>query len=495
MFSRLPALPAFAALAILAAGAGLRAEGDELSELRAAVRAMQKTIAEQNARIAELEKRQRAARPEPERAPKTAQGGRALSIAGGEVPVAELPPAAMPRVKSAVRDADMFTDVQRAAPRAKNAPLDPELKGFIPIPGTDTMFKIGGWARVDAITDLRNNGNPNQFVPSSIPVPGQPGSEGGNRSTLHTKGTRLSFELRRPVPFDDTLRIYSEFDFFGDSASAGMNFRTRHFYGQVWNFLVGQTFSAFMDADAFPDVLDHEGPNAIVNRRQPQLRYTLPVYEGASSVQLFASIEQPVSEIQTGGEDFPDDASVVSRLPDGVVGVRWEGRHGHLQGAAVFRGLSYESDSEPGGDAFGWGTSLGGSLNVFERDKLSAQVTYGEGVARYINDLSGQNYDAALDGGRLRAIPVFAATGGYTHQWTDRWRSTVSGGFVWLDCPDSLGSLAIDNTIYGSANLVWQPTKVLRVGLEYLYGRKETSDGSKRDAHRFNFVLRYDLVR
>jgi hypothetical protein len=33
------------------------------------------------------------------------------------------------------------------------------------------------------------------------------------------------------------------------------------------------------------------------------------------------------------------------------------------------------------------------------------------------------------------------------------------------------------------------------MGLEYLYGRKETIDGSERDAHRFNFVVRYDLVR
>ncbi|MDB6153323.1 MAG: hypothetical protein JWL90_1776 [Chthoniobacteraceae bacterium] len=30
---------------------------------------------------------------------------------------------------------------------------------------------------------------------------------------------------------------------------------------------------------------------------------------------------------------------------------------------------------------------------------------------------------------------------------------------------------------------------------EALYGRKETIDGSERDAHRLNFVFRYDLVR
>ena len=45
------------------------------------------------------------------------------------------------------------------------------------------------------------------------------------------------------------------------------------------------------------------------------------------------------------------------------------------------------------------------------------------------------------------------------------------------------------------ANLVWQPTKSFRMGLEYLFGTKETYDGTDGDAHRLNFVIRYDLVK
>ena len=65
------------------------------------------------------------------------------------------------------------------------------------------------------------------------------------------------------------LRIYSEYDFYDDSTSNSMKFRVRHFYGQAWNFLIGQTYTAFMDIDAFPDVIDYQGPNGIVNKRQP----------------------------------------------------------------------------------------------------------------------------------------------------------------------------------------------------------------------------------
>jgi hypothetical protein len=166
-----------------------------------------------------------------------------------------------------------------------------------------------------------------------------------------------------------------------------------------------------------------------------------------------------------------------------------------VQGAGVFRELSFETDNGPSEDTFGWGVTLAGALNLFEKDKLSAQVTYGEGVARYINDLSGESMDAALDAGSLEPIPVFAAMAGYTHHWNDHWRSTVAGGYVQADAPASLGRFTIDNTIYASANVMWHPTTSFRMGLEYLYGRKETLDGSERDGHRVNFVVRYDLVR
>ncbi|MDB6175624.1 MAG: hypothetical protein JWL59_4935 [Chthoniobacteraceae bacterium] len=467
------------------------ATASELDDLKAAVRAMQKTIAEQNARIATLEKQQRTPK-----APQTETKApyRSVTVAGMNVPLAELPGNAVPRERAAVRDADAFLDLQTAAPRPGNAPLDPDLKGFIAIPGTVTMFKIGGAARLDAIVDLSNNGNPNQFVPSTIPVRNEHGWDGGERSTLHSKGTRLSLELRRPVPWGSTLRIYSEYDFFDDSTSNFMQFRVRHFYGQAWNFLIGQTYSAFQDIDAFPDVVDYQGPNGIVNRRQPQIRYTLPLYDhDKSKFQLFVSIEQPESKIDTG--EFQDGATPLSHTPDGIAGFRWEGTLGHMQGAGLFRELSFETDNGPSDDTFGWGVTLAGALNLFGKDKISAQATYGEGVARYINDLSGENLDAALDDGRLEAIPVFAAMAGYTHHWDAHWRSTISGSYVHADPPSSLGRFAIGNTVYASVNLMWHPTTSFRVGLEYLYGRKETIDGSERDAHRLNFVFRYDLVR
>jgi len=464
----------------------------EVEDLKKMVKELRQTVNAQNARIAALEKGQQ---QKPAPAVKASPNGSSPSVARLATPTAELPPSAMPKSKAGVRDNDDLADLQNAAPRANNAPIDPALKGFIAIPGTDTMFKIGGSARIDAIADLANNGNPNQFVPSTIPVPGQSGSDGHERSTIEGKGTRLSLELRRPLPFDDTLRIYSEYDFFDDSTSNSMKFRVRHFYGQAYNFLIGQTFTAFMDADAFPDVVDYQGPNGIINKRQPQIRYTYPLIDGDTKLQLFASVEQPDSKIDTDTPEFAPGSSPLNHVPDGVAGARWEGPAGHLQLSGLIRELSYETEHGPKENTTGWGVNLAGSVNVFEKDKFSAQVTYGEGIARYVNDLSGETLDAALDHGHFDALPVFAVMGGYTHHWNDHWRSTISAGYVHVDAPESLGGFAIDNTFYGSANLMWYPTNSFRMGLEYLYGHKETLDGSEADAQRVNFVIRYDLVR
>src|SRR5262249_32694061 len=154
---------------------------------------------------------------------------RSLTVAGMNVPISELPDRAVPRERALTRDAGTLGDLQQSAPRADNAPLDPAMKGFFAIPGTETILRIGGSARVDAIVDSRNNGNQYEFVPSSIPVPGQPGSTGGERSTLDAKASQLEFELRRPVAFNDTLRVYSQFDFFGNTAANSMDLRLRHF--------------------------------------------------------------------------------------------------------------------------------------------------------------------------------------------------------------------------------------------------------------------------
>lgn len=477
----------------------------ELESLRATVQQLEQSLQEVHAKLTELERSNQPtavtnlaaagpATPQSSNSP-AANGSNYLVIAEQKINLPAVPPEFSNLGRSPIPDYDAFND-QQAAPRPDNVPLDPALKGFIPIPGTKTMIRFGGSARLDTIYDFENNGNPNQFVPSSFPVPGQPGAEGGPETTLQAKGTRISFEARRPVGTEGQLRIYNEDDFFNDSSSPNMSFRVRHFYGQAWNLLIGQTFTTFMNIDAWPDVVDYAGPNAIINRRQPQIRFSPPIYDGVGKMQLLFSIEQPESDLSITATGVPAGADPTSKAPDGVAAWRWEGEVGHVQVSGLFREIGYSAPNGADQTVFGWGASASGAFNLFAADKLLWQAAYGHGMARYVNDLGGADLDAAPDNaGNLEAIPVLATTVGYTHQWSPHFRSTASFGYVHADSTASLGAFAIETTTYTSVNLVWHPTPSFRMGLEYLYGTKETRNGAEHDGHRLDFVVRYDLVR
>jgi hypothetical protein len=248
-----------------------------------------------------------------------------------------------------------------------------------------------------------------------------------------------------------------------------------------------------MNPDAWPDVLDYQGPAGIVNKRQTQIRYTQPLWDDCGEGHAYISVEYPESDLLDS--TLPANSEVRSITPDIVLGGRWEGKLGNIQLAGIYRSLGFESDTGPEGDTAGWGVSLSGSWNISEDDELFAQLAYGEGIARYINDFSGTNLDAAWVGNDLEAIPVFAPMIGYTHNWSEHFRSTLAASWVLADLPPTVSALTPETTASFGANLVWHPTDTFRMGLEYLYGTKETYDGTDGDAHRLNFVIRYDLVK
>ena len=144
-------------------------------------------------------------------------------------------------------------------------PNDPQLRGYIEIPGTETRFKLGGFAKVNAIFDTKAAGNRDKFVPASFPV----GIRGGGNATINASATRVSLDIRRPSSLGP-LRFYLENDFYGGSGSIG--FRLRQAHGQVGNSYGGYGYSAFMDSDALPETLDDEGPPGAAFLRVAALR-------------------------------------------------------------------------------------------------------------------------------------------------------------------------------------------------------------------------------
>jgi hypothetical protein len=132
-----------------------------------------------------------------------------------------------PQVGEQTSTYHQYSEDVQAAPRYDNVPTDPKYHGFFFLPGTETMLKIGGYAKTDLIYDLKPAGNTDSFVPSSIPVP-QPVSV--NNFTASVRPTRLSLDFRVPSSTFGEVRFYLERDLLGTNATTP---RLRHAYGQA----------------------------------------------------------------------------------------------------------------------------------------------------------------------------------------------------------------------------------------------------------------------
>jgi hypothetical protein len=268
-----------------------------------------------------------------------------------------------------------------------------------------------------------------------------------------------------------------------------MSYRLKHLYGQFYNIIGGFTYSIFEDPDVWPDTVDFEGPNSMIFARQATLRYLLPLNE---HWQLNFGIQQPSTEVDTFNTN---SITSVNHAPDGGMNVRWEDKKiGHIQVAAILRDISANSRTLHNQEVFGWGLMGAAGLNVFAKDSLQAQATYGRGYFHFANDNftypGFEGGDAAYDqGGNLKALPFFSVMGGYTHHWSDAFRSTVSVGYNNLDNEASQGPAAYHETFYSSANIVYQLRKRVSFGLEALYGKKQVKSGDNGDVVRLQMGM------
>ena len=472
------------------------AHASEIDELKATIQSMQKSMEQMQARISELEqenhkqkKQTAASRSAPPPVTGTVEPAAAPpSVGESGTQVVTIAPTAVTIEghASQIKDRPAMDDQQEPAPRPNDLTLDPKYRGFVPIPNTPVLIKFNAKPRVDFTDDPQNTGNPDRFVTAQIPVDGDFFQGGGNQFNVNAKGSQLSLDVRAPE-LPGSPRFYYQNDFFG-SGGGELPFRVRQLYGQIFNIVLGQTFSVFEDPDAWPDTVDYEGPNSAVFARRPLVRYQWQV---AKNWQLNFGLEKPASEVDTS---IDPDAQQVQHAPDGGLNVRWENSdYGHVQLGAIFRDIGVKGPIVGNQNTFGWGVNLSTSLNVFQNDSMQGQLTYGQGLFRYFND-DFQNNDAAFNSsGDLTAIPAFGAMIGYTHKWTDYLRSTASYGYVHLDNQFSQQPDAYHQTHYASLNLVWKARKRLSLGLEGLYGHKEEKDGADGDAFRIQLGVLYSI--
>ncbi len=380
-----------------------------------------------------------------------------------------------------------FAEDKVAAPRYDNVPLDPKYHGFFQLPGTQDILKIGGYFKTDFIYDLKPAGNTDAFVPSSFPVPQLTSV---NNATISIRATRLNLDFRVPTTKVGEVRFYIEGDFFGTNSTTP---RLRHAYAQVANFLIGQTFTNFMDPDAFPDTLDFQGPNGMVSLRNPQFRYGFAL---SPSTTLYVSVEKPSSDVlfkSAQGAAQPNGPA-----PDGAIRLRQEFERGHFQVAAIFRDIAAYLPDGATGSVFGWGVNTSLGFKTFGMDHAIFAVAAGHGISRYIQDTSGLGIDAEptlTPTPHLQATPAVGVEAAYQHYWLKRLRSNAFYSYAAVNNTNLELPTTYNHATYTGVNLIWNPIGSMHVGGEFLYGWVMDQNGKTANDPRIQVSAKYSFVK
>ena len=402
--------------------------------------------------------------------------------------------------KEQQKEQDQAEIARKAFYDPANTTYDPNFPGAWYLPGTTAAMKMGGYVNLSIVNSFDPMLIPDRFIVGSIPPDGQtaPGAVEGTQ--VSAQQTRFNLEYREQTSMGE-IRAFIEGDFQGN----GDTYRLRHAFGQFRSILAGKTWSTFMDNNAQPEEVDVEGINGQVLLRNSQVRWSPQFGE---TLNLKLALEDPATDIY-GGQGQRGAFDVVASLekvPLGRLG-DWNYRVG-----AILRDLS-AIETDDSGNAIGklqsttgWGLTTGGRQPLSwwaEDDYLLWQLTYGEGIGHFINDLGTVGGgDAVFDPvGRLRALPVFSGYLSYMHSWPLTWRfvkgwpGVLRSSFTlsWVDISnfDFQDDSDYNRTMRASMNLIYNPTRNIQGGIEFLWGERVNKDGSKGNATQLQFAIRY----
>jgi hypothetical protein len=346
---------------------------------------------------------------------------------------------------------------------------------------------------------------------------------------------------------DPSFRLVTELEFF-TLADSSEGVQARQIFGQFNNVLAGKTYTLFSDVDALPNLISNVGPNASTLISHGVLGYYFtsgPFFQipGQRSFVAAVSIETPEDSVSALTPHIPNPYPFTvtdktkfnsySQVPDFAAKIRYtDNSLGHVQAATILRSIDIETDTAPTTTGmnpiphpintrqgvFGWGVMLSGAYYPFQsvcelqEDHVMGQIVYGEGVGSYIVDLTDSSgtpgagsvtgSDAAFDtNNKLKALPVLAYYAGYTHWWAlDKLRSTVVYSDVDLDTM-AQNAPGYRHGRFVAANIIYQwgitytdkdnkpQTHQAFVGLEYLYGQKDTVSHGSGDDHRITLSV------
>ncbi|MES2253289.1 MAG: DcaP family trimeric outer membrane transporter [Pseudomonadota bacterium] len=386
--------------------------------------------------------------------------------------------------------------------------------GFIAVPGTNSAIKIGGRIKADGAYYPRSNANAKniEFDGTVIPLRNQEvnaaksGFVQGGIANSRIEFTSLSHTNQGDVKgwiqtdFDSSLNLAG-----GPNNYTGTSYvpRIRHAIVEWKSLTVGQTLTNFHDSEGVT-TLDNNGLGNVV--RRVQVKWTEKLGEGLS---LSVAAENPNTDYVTQNGATGNNSNLgKSGLPDLTARLRLEGKQGFVSLRGIVRRLEVNvqpTEAAGGVTALnqfankqtGWGLGTSFKLITSGLSGFNGQVTFGDGINNFLAveslpsaylQLPASATPAAGNNGthtqaRFDTLSGASAILGYEHWWTDQFRTTIAGSYTKVKnssfAPVSAAGSQLNSRLKKAVvNAIYSPVKQMDIGVEVMYGTRETIGGT-----------------
>ena len=367
---------------------------------------------------------------------------------------------------------------------------DDDFPKSIPLFPSDWRFSFGGYAKADVIVDFSGTGDPYQFIVSGIPVDGAANSpQPGSYTQIHAKETRFNFEMRNVSPDLPFNKAFIEMDLFNYD-SPGV--RLRHAYFQYGHLIVGQTWTTLTEMRALPFLVDFAYGDSLYGGRAAQVRW-----------------EQPVSDSFSwaiGIEDWNDGAidnsagslagTARARLPLLATRGTYSFDRGILTLGGSLAQLRWDGDAGVADEtALQWAGVLGSRiyLDHEKRHYLGLSGSFGDGSAPNIISLLEGNVPGAIlrADGSMETLKAWNAMVSIHYKWSEKFSSNFSYDWAAVEGSSLRGGDEMEGGGASHINLIYDVSKPLRVGVEFMTGQRVNVNDADGRANRLQFMTMY----
>lgn len=343
---------------------------------------------------------------------------------------------------------------------------------------------MGGAVRMRGWFDWNGSVPANGFIPYLIPITKNPATDRTLKATA--AGCALFFSVIGHNPVIGDFSAYIETNFNGYQ---GIGLQIKKAYATIGDWTVGYAPSTFCDIPAQPITIDATGPNGMINSSKVLVRYQHLFRKGWSvggSFEFPQSKVKHVSGLTEKCNDYVPDIAAMGQY-------QWAGGLSHIRLAGLLRTLTYRDLlARKNHNIIGWGAHLSGMFKVIRPLSIYAMGTVGQGVASYVNDLLVGDYDliSKHDNPADMYAPLsLSLTAGAKLNFTNNIYACAALGSLRYFPGEKPDNAEYKYGLYGAINAFWDITPRLRIGAEYIAGKRQNFNGAHGNANRVDALF------